>query len=324
MKIFIKDNISFVITYLISNLLTILYCFIINPLAINDILYILLFNLFILICFLIFRYFRNNRFYNTLSSEIYDLNQSIMDLGNSPLGKGLENILKNQFNLYEKNIQKYNKVQEEHIMFINLWIHQMKTPLAVIQLHIQNNHSDELSQNIKEEVEKLNRGLNMALYFARLDSFQKDFHVEKVNLNKVVLEIVNSEKRFFIKNKVFPQVNIDPNLTVHSDLKWINFVIQQLIINGVKYSKGHSSKLIISSRIINNKVVLEVEDMGVGIPQKDIRRVFDPFFTGENGRKFGESTGIGLYIVKKVCDNLEHKVEIESSLDKGTKVRIIF
>jgi two-component system, OmpR family, sensor histidine kinase YxdK len=273
---------------------------------------------------LLFRYFKNNKFYNILSSEIDDINHSVKDLGNSPLSKGLENILRNQYTLYEKNIQQYNKVQEEHMMFINLWVHQMKTPLAVIQLHIQNNHSDELSQNIKEEVEKLNRGLTMALYFARLDSFQKDFHVEKVNLNKVVLEIVNNEKRFFIKNKVFPQVNIDPNLIVHSDSKWINFVIQQLIINGVKYSKGYSSKLIISSKLINNKAVLEVEDMGVGIPQKDIRRVFDPFFTGENGRKFGESTGIGLYIVKKVCDNLEHKVEIESALDKGTKVRIIF
>jgi two-component system, OmpR family, sensor histidine kinase YxdK len=324
MKIFIKDNISFVIAYLIGNLLTTFYCFIINPLDISDILYILIFNSFILICFLIYRYFINNKFYNTLSSEINDINQSIKDLGNSPLSQGLENILKNQYNLYSKNIEHYNKIQQEHLMFINLWVHQMKTPLSVIQLHIQNNFGDELSQNIKEESEKLDRGLNMALYFARLDSFQKDFHVEKVNLHKVVLEIINSEKRFFIKNKVFPQINIDPYLQVYTDSKWISFVIQQLIINGVKYSKGYSTKLILSSNLINNKIILEVEDMGVGIPQKDIRRVFDPFFTGENGRKFGESTGIGLYIVKKVCDNLEHKVEIESIVDKGTKVRIIF
>ena len=155
--------------------------------------------------------------------------------------------------------------------------------------------------SIEEEVNKLNKGLNMAMHFARIDSFQNDFIVERIFLKKLVFDTVNEEKKIFIKSRITPRVEIDEAIEVYSDGKWIKFVLDQLIINGVKYSKGTGKELIIKAYEKEKEIKLSIIDEGIGIPRKDIKRVFDPFFTGENGRKYGESTGMGLYITKEVC-----------------------
>ncbi|PNB76914.1 hypothetical protein C1X30_31225, partial [Pseudomonas sp. FW305-BF6] len=101
------------------------------------------------------------------------------------------------------------------------------------------------------------------------------------------------------------------------------FVIEQLITNGIKYSKGKGKYLTVSGYKTENHIVLEVVDEGIGIQPKDIRRVFQPFFTGENGRILGESTGMGLYLAKKICENLNHKISIQFEVNRGTKVSIL-
>ena len=248
----------------------------------------------------------------------------ILDLGKSPIGKNVSNMLNQQYNQYRLKIQEQNKIHNDHLTFINHWIHQMKTPVSVINLLLQEYEGEEVSSNIQQELDKIDKGLNMAMYFARLDQFQKDFSVEKVNLYNDVIELVNKERRLFIKNRIIPKVELDKDLVVYSDKKWLRFIIEQIIINGVKYSKDYGKYLIIKNIENSEYIIINIIDEGIGIPKKDIKRVFEPFFTGKNGRKFGESTGMGLYIVKKVCDNLGHRVEIKSEIEKGTRVSILF
>lgn len=324
MKLFIKEHISFIVIYVVSFILTIVYSMMTKSLKSTDAVYIIFFNLFLLIYFLLYRYSKNKGVYRFLSEDMEVLEESTKDLGSSALGEAMEVLIQSQYNLYQGKIQAYNQNQKEHLTFMNHWVHQMKTPLSVIQLYIQENEGEEMAENLKGEVDKLNKGLNMAMYFARLDEFEKDFHAEKVDLYNLIIEILNEEKRLFIKNRVFPELKLEENIIVYSDKKWIKFAIEQIITNGVKYSKGENRKLILELKKISNMVILDIIDKGVGIPQKDIRRVCEAFYTGENGRVFGESTGMGLYIVKKVCDSLEHKVEIESKVGEGTRVRIIF
>jgi len=200
----------------------------------------------------------------------------------------------------------------------------MKTPLSVIQLLLQEYSGEEKAQDIEEEVNKLYKGLNMAMHFARMNYFQKDFVIERISLRQLVLNTVNEEKKIFIKNRIIPRIEINEDIEVYSDVKWIKFVLDQLIINGVKYSKGTGKELIIKALENGKEIKLSVIDEGIGIPRKDIKRVFDLFFTGENGRRYGESTGMGLYISKEVCKNLGHEMEIESTVNEGTKVKIKF
>ena len=324
MKLFLKYNRGYIIIYLLSLTLTIIYCNIMEFIGFGEIVYILIFNTFILVCFLAFIYYQNRKLYKLLKNGLICLNDAFLELGSSDLSGNISELLKEQHNLYEAEIQKCNKVHNEHLTFINQWVHQMKTPLSVIQLQLQEYAGEEKARSIEEEVNKLNKGLNMAMYFARIDSFQNDFIVERIFLKKLVIGTINEEKKLFIKNKITPRIEIDGAIEVYSDVKWIKFVLDQLIINAVKYSKGTGKELIIKACEKEKEILLSVIDEGIGIPRKDIKRVFDLFFTGENGRKYGESTGMGLYISKEVCVNLGHKIEITSTADKGTMVTIRF
>ncbi|WP_228370412.1 sensor histidine kinase [Gottschalkia acidurici] len=236
----------------------------------------------------------------------------------------VSSLLKKQYMLYQESIEIYKDKQKEHLTFINQWVHQMKTPLSVINLIVQENEQETYMDSIKNELEKLDMGLDMALYMARFDTFTHDFHVDKVKLKPLIKQVINNMRRYFIVNNVFPEVDIDEDIMVFSDIKWLVFIVEQVIINAIKYSCMKSNKIYIKSYKEKNKVKLSIIDNGVGIPKKDIKRVFDQFYTGENGRKFGESTGMGLYIAGEVCKELSHDIEIESEEGTGTTVNIIF
>ena len=324
MKLFLKDTGSYIFIYLLSLVITIMYCNIMGFIKFSEIIYILIFNAFILVCFLAFKYYQNRQLYKLFGNKMTSLNSAFLELGNSDLSRNISDILKDQHNLYEAEIQKCNKIHNEHLTFINQWVHQMKTPLSVIQLQLQEYQGEEKALNMEEEIHKLNKGLNMAMHYARIDSFKKDFLVEKFQLKKLVLHAIKDEKKIFIKTRIIPRVEIDEDIKIYSDKKWLSFVLGQLIINSLKYSKDKGKELVIKAYEDEKEIKLSIIDYGVGISSKDIKRVFDPFFTGENGRKFGESTGMGLYITKEVCKNLGHEVEIESKINEGTKVTIRF
>ncbi|SFB02716.1 sensor histidine kinase [Clostridium frigidicarnis] len=324
MKLFLKDNKGYIITYFLSLALTFVYSNLNGFIELSEIIYIFMFNTFILLGFLIFRYYQNRQLYRLFKGGFTDLKEVFLELGSGELSQNVSQILKELHGLYEAENLKSDKIHKEHLRFINQWVHQMKTPLSVMQLQLQEYEGEEKYDNIQEEVDKLKEGLNMAMYFARLDSFQSDFLVERINLKKLTREAVNEEKKIFIKGRIIPRIDIDKSIEVYSDAKWLKFVLGQLIINGVKYSRGKGKELIIKAHEGEKEIKLNILDEGIGISTKDIKRVFDPFFTGENGRKYGESTGMGLYITKEVCKNLGHEVTIESIVNEGTKVIIKF
>lgn len=324
MRSFLKNNKTYIFIYFFSIALTPVYCALMKYIALSEVIYIILFNSFILLCFLTFEYYKTKEVYVLFKRGLTSIEESTLDMGDSYIGKNISKLLQQQYKLYEIKIQEYNRKQKEHLTFINQWVHQMKTPLSVIQLLIEEYDGEPRAESISEEVYKINTNLNLALYFARVDAFEKDFVVEQLNLQQLVLDTVNKEKKLFIKNKILPKVDINKTIKVYTDGKWMKFVLEQIITNGIKYSLGIGKELTIHAYLQEKHVVLEVIDEGIGISAKDIRRVFHPFFTGENGRKYGESTGMGLYIVRKTCENLGHKVEIESEVNKGTKLKIVF
>ena len=325
MKIFLHDHISFVLLYLSDMLfLFIFYRNLGGFETLENVYYFIFLSSFLLGVFLLYRYFSNKRLYDMLTKMPSKFEDTLSSAGTTPISVGVNKLLRAQYNLYQEQIQMYKRKQAEHLTFINQWVHQMKTPISVIHLILQENEGEPYVENIRQELERISRGLNMALNMARLTNFEHDFTVETVLLHSIAIEVVNEQKRYFIRKKVYPEVRIDSNMTVKSDKKWLKFIVEQLLVNAIKYTEGENKKVIISAYDSEKGKVLEVKDRGVGIPKQDIRRVFEPFYTGENGRKFGESTGMGLYLVSEVCKKLGHQIEIESKPGEGTCVRIIF
>ncbi|NLM11338.1 MAG: HAMP domain-containing histidine kinase [Clostridiaceae bacterium] len=325
MKIFLCDHVSFVLLYFFNMFFIFIFYRNLGGFeTLENIYYFIFLSNFLLGVFLLYRYFSYRKLYDKLSKMPSKLEDTLSSAGDASLSEGVNRLLRVQYNLYQEQIQKYKRKQEEHLTFIHQWVHQMKTPISVIHLILQENEAEPYVENIRQEIERINRGLNIALNMARLGSFEHDFTVETVLLHSVVSEVINEQKRYFIRKRVYPEVRVGVKMAVKSDRKWLKFIVDQLLVNAIKYTEGENKKVIVSAYESENSKVLEVKDQGVGIPQKDIRRVFEPFYTGENGRRFGESTGMGLYLVGEVCKKLEHQIEIESKPGEGTSIRIIF
>lgn len=226
------------------------------------------------------------------------------------------------YKIYQHEVQTLYSSQSRQLEFMNHWVHQMKTPISVINLLLEEVEIDR--ESIKEEIERLHFGLDSVLVNARLETFERDMAIERVNLKQLVQEVVTEHKRLLITNGVFPVVTIDESFVVVTDRKWVKIVLGQFITNSIKYTFEKNKKIFISAARTENKIAFTVRDEGVGIPTSDLNRVTQAFFTGENGRLTGESTGMGLYIAAEVCEKLGHPLKIESELGKGTTVSLIF
>lgn len=227
---------------------------------------------------------------------------------------------------YNKQIYSLEQNINERDKLFSVWIHNMKTSIAVIELaseKIKENYISKEIEDIKEENVLLKKNLNECLNVIRLNEFSNDYIFKKCNLKFIINKVINNKKRDFIYAGVYPQVQIDECLEIYTDEKWIIYMIEQIILNGIKYS-NRNEKVFISAYKEKEDIFLLIEDKGIGIAKEDLSRVFNPFFTGTNGRNNRNSTGIGLYMVKNISNKLNHEVFIESEEEKGTVVTLKF
>ncbi|WLV24438.1 sensor histidine kinase [Aciduricibacillus chroicocephali] len=324
MKLFLREHFLLICVQFIQAGVIFLVLWLGGFRNISALAYAIFLQIFFLIAYLTYHYLGRRHYYAKLEEGITKLEESLEKTDRSPAAMHLDSMLKQQYQLYAKKIREAEERQEEHLEFIDRWVHQMKTPLSVIELTAQNVDEPD-SSNIREETERIKSGLNTVLYMARLRNIEHDFRIRPVELAKVVKEVNAENKRFYIRNSVYPRLDEkQADITVESDEKWIFFILEQLIQNAVKYSAGKSSHIDIRIYKRGSSAVLEVLDEGIGIPAEDRRRIFHKFHTGTNGRKYRESTGMGLYLVKEVCKRLGHKVEMDSEVGEGSSFRIVF
>lgn len=235
---------------------------------------------------------------------------------------------------YEEKLDGYRRQRKLHRYFVYQWVHMMKTPLSVIDLTVQHaNHMDKLSgkelrsfmDSLREETDRMTRGLEQMLYTARLEEFALDLHPRRVALHEVARQVINQHKRLMIAAHVYPRLSGEG--WAKTDLKWLQFLLGQLIGNAVKYSRPKLGDKQLQVRINNQDdghAWIEISDQGIGIPAEDLPRVFDPFFTGENGHSTEESTGMGLYLCREVARKLGLRLDLHSEQGSGTTVVIYF
>jgi len=274
-------------------------------------------------CYLFYKYLTRRKLYHLLSFSFTELDESLQKLDYAPLSTAVSEQLRVQYNLFQSQMLNLQNKQDEHLTFIDKWIHQMKTPISVLEL-IASELDEPDSSNIREEIDRLKSGLATVMYMSKLRTIKQDFHIKRVHLPSLLEEINRDNKRLFIRNNVYPKLAKDEDITIETDEKWLFFIINQLISNAIKYTAGRSKEITFSIFQQNNQAIFEIRDYGVGIPETDIKRIFTAFYTGENGRYFRESTGVGLYIVKEVITYLDHDIEVESTVGEGSTFRIIF
>lgn len=323
LKLFIKEHIPFILFQLVVVLFIMSLYFLDGFRNIDTAIYSISISLIFIVSFLTLRYYIRQSYYKKITQLPNTMEDALQRNGKCPEHIQTEAYLQELYRTYQNEVQALYAAQSRQEKFLNQWIHQMKTPVSVIELLLQ--EEGELDKgSVYEEIERIKKGLEIVLVNARLEKFEEDMQVEQINLKELVTATINENKRLFITNRIFPVIEIDEGTTVTSDSKWLKFLIGQFITNAVKYTFEPNKKIFISSKIQNDEVQLMIIDEGIGIPKSDLSRVTKPFFTGENGRKTGESTGMGLYLAKEICEKLGHTLTITSEVGVGTTITLSF
>lgn len=213
-------------------------------------------------------------------------------------------------------ITNKDKAYTEMLDYYTVWVHQIKTPIAAMQFVLQ---SKETESNIEllDQLFKIEQYVEMVLQYLRMESMSGDIMFKSYSLDSIIKQAVRKYSKSFIHKRIKLNYS-DVNTQIITDEKWLVFVIEQLLSNALKYTNEGTI------HIYMENVSLIIQDTGIGIEQEDLPRIFEKGFTGYNGRSNKKSTGIGLYLCKRILNNLSHTISAEAIVGKGSRFKIGF
>jgi signal transduction histidine kinase len=276
---------------------------------------------------LLWDFIRKKKFYDHLINSMQELDKKylVSEMISSPgfyEGEIWTEVLTDCDKSMAERVAEYRRQNQRFREYIETWVHEAKIPIASMRL-MCHNHPD-LDAKMIAQLKQLDDDINNVLFYARSENAQKDYIIKETSLKKVFHEVaMNNRVILQLMDAEIAPRNLD--ILVMTDEKWLEFMLGQIISNSIKYCDAERKlKLEIWAEEISDKVMLHFRDNGIGIPASDLPRVFDKTFTGENGRKGAASTGMGLYIVRNLCEKLGHGINISSRESEYTEVTLTF
>ena len=320
---YLEEKIFFIISSLLFTILLSIYLLLIGINVGIVILFAILIIAFILISLLVSYILIKKRYVKIVNLvDSLDEKYLIKEVIDKP--KNLENkayyyALDKACKALNDKLSEVENSKEEYLDFLDSFIHEIKTPISALSLYADNNNDE----RVKEEVLKISRLVDKMLFYARSDVVEKDYFIKEVTLADLVHPVLLEYKNYLLNYHIKVEVKNLDNLVVYTDIKWLNFIIGQILSNSLKYQNKKERIVRIKGIDDKNNIKLVIYDNGVGIKESDLSKVFEKGFTGSNRSKKNAS-GIGLYLVKKLCDKLGIDIKIESVYLKYTKVIITF
>jgi signal transduction histidine kinase len=266
-------------------------------------------------------YLTKHQYYQDLKDTLTQLDKKfllsdVLEYPEFEEGKILYETLKAANKSMNDELARLAAASLEYREYIELWVHEIKTPIAGLKLMSENIHDRELLAEL-DRVEFL---VEQVLFYARSSTVEKDYQIRQVRLDEIIGAALKNSSRLLIAHKVKVRT-VGLECRVLTDTKWMIFILRQLLENSVKYG---ASNLEFSAAPHEDSAALFVRDDGVGIEEKDLGRIFDKGFTGEQGRRFGKATGMGLYLCQKLCFKLGLGISAQSTPGEGTTMEIVF
>lgn len=319
---YLKDHLAIVVAYALAILtgLGLLALFDIDPTFLFYVGSILFW--FGLLGF-IFDYLPRRSYYQRLSQlrdDITDPLQLPQLISSSSLyeADALQRTLE-RFALHQQaEVQAAKERSKEYRDYLELWIHEVKNPLASAGMALAN----QPNPKVNRELDRIESYLDQALYYARASSLEKDYLIQHLTLHQVVDRLLMKRAEVLIDHR-FKIEREGLDLAVKSDPKWLLFILEQLIDNAIKYSSSEPV-LRFEGKSHSDAIELIIEDNGIGISAKDLPRLFDKGYTGEHGRSFERSTGLGLYLCRLLAEKMGLSLSIQSQEHEFTRVTIRF
>ncbi len=323
---YLRGRINIIFLNLVSLITLSIFLFSVGN-TLDTILTVIITWIIVFIMFLIYEYRKRKLYFDDILRTVERLDKKyliseIIDLPSFSDAVPYYTLMKKASKSMLEEINKIKTQRKDYNEYIEQWIHEVKTPISSIKL-IEENNKTKTSRAVLEELENIDRFVEQALFYARSEEVEKDYLVKEISLEHCVNQVLIRNKRMFISNNIDIEIaNI--NINVYCDSKWLEFIINQIIVNSVKYRRSEFPIVKIYIKHINNGIQLIIEDNGIGIPDNEINRVFKKGFTGNKGRLNHKSTGIGLYLCKKLCVKLGLLITAESKENLYTKIVITF
>lgn len=325
---FFKERILFIFISLIILIFTSILLVVLKV-DFYAIVFVFLINFVGILLYHIYDYFNRKKYYDELINNLEALDKKylisdVIDEGSFLESKILYYIINETTKSMKDDISDLRINNKEYREYIELWVHEIKTPIASSKLIIENNKSD-LTKSIEEEISKVESYIEQALFYARSNTLEKDYIIKELELKSVVNKVIRRNSKVLIEKKIKIEI-LEIEKIVYTDIKWLEFIINQILSNSIKYVDNEKleNKIKFYTRNIGENIVLYIEDTGIGMNEKDVIKAFEKGYTGESGRRFGKSTGMGLYLCKKLSQKLGLGINLESKVKKGTKISIIF
>lgn len=241
------------------------------------------------------------------------LTQNEISASSDPIEKDYQEIIRKLKEEEAYSRQKTTSDYNNMVEYYTVWAHQIKTPIASMRLQIQSEDT-ESARKLMGDLNRIEAYVEMVLTFLRLDSDSTDYLIKEYDLDEIIRPAIRKFSREFILKKL--KLEYEPiEFKIITDSKWLSFIIEQVISNAVKYTSEGYVRIYMSE-----PGILCIEDTGVGISEEDLPRIFENGYTGFNGREDKRASGIGLYLCKRISDNLGHKIYAESKVGEGTKI----
>lgn len=283
------------------------------------------------LCFVVveaWAFMRRKTFYDKLLSHLEQLDKKylITEMLDEPSfieGKIMELVLEQTNKSMCDDVAEYRRSDADFREFIEMWVHEVKLPVASLQL-MAHNHKDEFGEKANEQLRRIDSYTDQVLYYVRSENAEKDYIITDISLKRAFSgTAVKNREDLLLRNAELTAHDLE--FTVKTDGKWLEYMLGQLMANSLKYAADERQLVIeVWAEEDSGAIKLHFRDNGIGIPSADLPDIFKKSFTGENGRTHSKSTGMGLYIVKSLCDRLGHKLEVSSEKGMWTEFTFTF
>lgn len=322
---YIKDKINYILALAIYLIIISTYLKAINLTYLTIFIVIFITFTFFILAFLL-SYYKTSKYLRNIEKTMDKLPEKyliteILQKPRSAEKLAYYRILKRANKSMLENVTDIKEKQKDYKEYIESWVHEIKIPITSAKLLCENNKSD-ITNKIDEDIEEVNNYVEQALFYARMDQVSNDFMIREISLNEVIKNVLARNKKIMIQNNMKVELK-DVNKKCYTDEKWLEFILNQIITNSIKYRNDNNAVIKITGIQNKENIILKIKDNGIGIKKSEIDRIFDKGFTGTNGRNQTKSTGIGLYLCKRLCEGIGMEIDANSKENEYTEIVII-
>lgn len=322
---YIKDKINYILALAIYLIIISTYLKAINLTYLTIFIVIFITFTFFILAFLL-SYYKTSKYLRNIEKTMDKLPEKyliteILQKPRSAEKLAYYRILKRANKSMLENVTDIKEKQKDYKEYIESWVHEIKIPITSAKLLCENNKSD-ITNKIDEDIEEVNNYVEQALFYARMDQVSNDFMIREISLNEVIKNVLARNKKIMIQNNMKVELK-DVNIKCYTDEKWLEFILNQIITNSIKYRNDNNAVIKITGIQNKENIILKIKDNGIGIKKSEIDRIFDKGFTGTNGRNQTKSTGIGLYLCKRLCEGIGMEIDANSKENEYIEIVII-